>query len=82
MSSQIRPYAPRVFVGEIIQPDKQPTPLTYKDIASANNHLHKVINALLKERSGQPLTESENHLIGLHIAAKQWQLRHTHKEQP
>lgn len=81
MTSQIRLYKPSAFVGSIIQADKEPAPSTYKDIASANEHLHKVINALLKERSGQPLTDKEKHLIGLHIAAKQWQLRHTNKEQ-
>lgn len=71
--------ARRVFIGEIVQPDEPPKK-SYQDIASANDHLHKVLNALLKERSGQPLTEAETRLIGLHVAAKHWQLKHSHKE--
>ena len=73
----------RVFTGTVIQPDTPPvTPANspYHEIASANDHLHNVIKALLKERSGQPLTSGEAELIKLHIAAQQWQLRHTNKD--
>ena len=80
MTTRIHPYAPRVFVGTIHSPEDQPTPATYRVIATANDHLHKVLNALLKERSGQPLTEAETSLISLHVAAKLWELKHTNKE--
>lgn len=72
--------ARRVFVGSIIQPDENEQPSSaYKDITSANDHLHTVLNALLKERSGQPLTETEKRLVEQHIAAKRWQLEHQKK---
>ena len=82
MTSQIRPYSPpRAFIGEIIQPaaDASQDP-AYREIVATDAHLRKVINTLLKERSGQPLTEKEKSLINLHIAAKQWQLNNTNKE--
>ena len=83
MTSQIRPYTPpRAFAGKVIEiPADANVDPAYREIIASNTHLHKVIDALLKERSGQLLTEKEKNLIGLHIAAKQWQLRHTNKDQ-
>lgn len=81
MTLSIRRYPPRAFVGEIIQaPAEAPVDPAYRNIAAANDHLHRVINALLKERSGQPLTSQEQSLIDTCAASKGWQLQHTNKE--
>lgn len=83
MTLQMRPSPQRTFVGTVIQqPTDQPAHPTYKDIAAANDHLHDVLNALLKERSGQQLTEAEGQLVAQHVVAKHWQLEHTNKERP
>ena len=80
MTSNLTCIPPRVFGGTIIEPVTERGDRAYRDIASSNTHLHKVVNALLKERSGQPLTAEETNLIGLTIAAKLWQLKHQHKD--
>lgn len=67
--------ARRVFVSTIIQPDKEHPPASYKHIADANDHLHEVINALLKERSGQSLTAKEQERINNCVAMKRWKLK-------
>lgn len=73
----------RPFIGTIVMAnDSQETNrASYRDVADANDTLHKVLKALLKERSGQPLTETERCLIDQHIAAQKWQLEHTNMEQ-
>lgn len=73
----------RPFIGTIVMADttQETDPASYKDVTGANDHLHKVLKALIKERSGQPLTETERRLIDLHIAAQKWQLEHTNMEQ-
>lgn len=75
MTLQIQP--PHAYTGEVIQPTADSTRC---DLAVANDHLHKVIKALLKERSGLPLTPKETRHIGLYVAAQLWQLQHTNKE--
>lgn len=65
--------ARRVLIGTIIQPEDAPAPQPAKDIMLALDHSHKVINALLKERSGQKLTASEEQIINACVAAKIWQ---------
>lgn len=79
----LRPYTPDL----IVMPDESQTPernKAFRHIADANDTLRKVLKALLKERSGQTLTDTERHLIDQHIAAQKWQLEHTiiHTEQP
>lgn len=82
MTVSLVPLNSRAVVGTLVMPDdSQPsTPKSYRDIADANDHLHQVLKALIKERSGQPLTETERRLIDLHIAAQRWQLEHTNME--
>jgi len=71
----------QVFFGTVIQTDApEPLPASYKDIADANDHLHKVVKALLKERTGQHLTRDEQKLIDECVAAKRWQLEHEKKD--
>lgn len=77
MTAQTALARRQAFFGTIIQDDKDKSPESYRDIADANNHLHKVVNALLKERTGQPLSREEEQLITECVAAKRWQLEHT-----
>ena len=71
----------QVFIGTVLQTEvPEPPPSSYKDIADANDHLHKVLNALLKERTGQHLTRDEQKLIDECVASKRWQLEHTKKD--
>jgi len=74
--------ARRVFVGSIIDPDAapEPPPSSYKDILQQNEHLRNLVNALLKERTGQHLNRDEQRLIDQHIAARRWQLEHEKKD--
>lgn len=81
MTTQTSALARRVFVGTVIQPDQEPAPETYKETTRTNEHLHRVIKAQLKERSGQPLTPIERNLIETYEAAKRWELGHTYQEQ-
>lgn len=73
----------RFAASLIVMPDDSQSPQrdeAFRDIADANDHLHRVLEALLKERSGQPLTSAERQAIDLHIAAQKWQLEHTNME--
>lgn len=69
-----RSLARRVHFGDIIQPESTSDQSIPNDIVLSINHLHEVINALLKERSGQPLTDREKELIQMHLISKRWQL--------